>query len=59
MQVAGVFPELPVWQNLTIALQRRHAKAELKREVDRLLTLVDLTRDARKLAGQLAHGQKQ
>jgi branched-chain amino acid transport system ATP-binding protein len=59
MQVPGVFPELPVWQNLTIALQRRHAKAELKREVDRLLTLVDLTRDARKLAGQLAHGQKQ
>jgi ABC-type uncharacterized transport system ATPase subunit len=31
----------------------------LTREVDRLLALVDLTAEAAKQAGQLAHGQKQ
>jgi branched-chain amino acid transport system ATP-binding protein len=59
MQVPGVFPELPVRQNIIIALQTRVAASELSREVDRLLTLVDLTADATKQAGQLAHGQKQ
>jgi len=59
MQVPGVFPELSVRQNLIIALQNRFAGPELSREVDRLLTLVDLTAEAAKQAGQLAHGQKQ
>jgi branched-chain amino acid transport system ATP-binding protein len=59
MQVPGIFPELPVWQNLAIALQSHHAKPDLSREVDRLLTLVDLTTERAKQAGQLAHGQKQ
>jgi ABC-type uncharacterized transport system ATPase subunit len=59
MQVPGVFPELPVRQNLVIALQYRFDGPELTREVDRLLTLVDLAVDAGKQAGQLAHGQKQ
>ena len=59
MQVPGVFPELPVWQNLVIALQSHLAEPDLSREVDRLLTLVDLTAESAKQAGQLAHGQKQ
>ena len=59
MQVPGVFPELPVMQNLNIALQSHFHGADLPREVDRLLTLVDLASHARKLAGNLAHGQKQ
>jgi branched-chain amino acid transport system ATP-binding protein len=59
MQVPGIFPELPIWQNLIIALQSHHAEPELSREVDRLLTLVDLSADRAKQAGQLAHGQKQ
>ncbi|MFZ1430717.1 MAG: ABC transporter ATP-binding protein [Geminicoccaceae bacterium] len=59
MQVPGVFPELPVRQNLDIALQYRFKGAELRREVDRLLDLIDLARAAAKPAGQLAHGQKQ
>jgi ABC-type uncharacterized transport system ATPase subunit len=59
MQVPGVFPELPVRQNLIIALQYRLSEPELTREVDRLLALVDLAADAGKQAGQLAHGQKQ
>jgi branched-chain amino acid transport system ATP-binding protein len=59
MQVPGVFPELPVRQNLVVALQNRFEGPELAREVDRLLALVDLTEDAGKQAGQLAHGQQQ
>jgi ABC-type uncharacterized transport system ATPase subunit len=59
MQVPGIFPELPVAQNLTIALQRHHSRAKTRQEVERLLDFADLTSDATKLAGQLAHGQKQ
>ena len=59
MQVPGIFPELPVAQNLTIALQRHHSRADTRREVDRLLNFAELTSDAAKPAGQLAHGQKQ
>jgi branched-chain amino acid transport system ATP-binding protein len=59
MQVPGIFPELPVAQNLTIALQRHHNRAETRRQVERLLDFAELTDDAGKLAGQLAHGQKQ
>jgi branched-chain amino acid transport system ATP-binding protein len=59
MQVPGIFPDLPVTQNLTIALQRQFGRAETRREVDRLLDFVGLTADATKPASQLAHGQKQ
>jgi branched-chain amino acid transport system ATP-binding protein len=59
MQVPGVFGELPVVQNLTIALQNRFDRATVRREVERLLDFVDLTREADKPAGQLGHGQKQ
>jgi len=59
MQVPGVFGELPVAQNLTIALQNRFDRATVNREVKRLLDLVDLTADADKPAAQLGHGQKQ
>ncbi len=34
-------------------------RAELTREEDRLLALLDLAADAKKLAGELAHGQQQ
>jgi urea transport system ATP-binding protein len=59
MQVPGVFGELPVAQNLTIALQNRFDRATVSREVERLLDFVDLTADADKPAAQLGHGQKQ
>jgi branched-chain amino acid transport system ATP-binding protein len=59
MQVPGVFGELPVKQNLTIALQNRFDRATVNREVERLLDFVDLTADADKPAAQLGHGQKQ
>jgi branched-chain amino acid transport system ATP-binding protein len=59
MQAPSVFKELPVRQNLHIALQHHVRGADLAREEDRLLELLDLTGDATKLAGVLAHGQQQ
>lgn len=59
MQVPGVFAELPVVQNLTIALQNRYERGRVRQEVERLLELADLTGEAAKCAGQLGHGQKQ
>lgn len=59
MQVPSVFRELPVWQNLAIALQRRLDRAAIARESDRLLALLDLDAQAGQLAGRLSHGQQQ
>jgi urea transport system permease protein len=59
MQAPSVFKELPVRQNIHIALQHHTRLADLKREEDRLLELLDLAQDANKLAGELAHGQQQ
>ncbi|MBV9757541.1 MAG: ABC transporter ATP-binding protein [Alphaproteobacteria bacterium] len=59
MQVPGIFPELPVEQNLAIALQSRFDRAGVRREMERLLDFVGLAGEVGKPAGQLAHGQKQ
>jgi branched-chain amino acid transport system ATP-binding protein len=59
MQTPSVFKELPVRQNIHIALQHHVRGADLAREEERLLELLDLTADAAKLAGELAHGQQQ
>ena len=59
MQTPSIFRELPVRQNIQIALQHHVAKAELAREEERLLGLLELSADATKLAGALAHGQQQ
>lgn len=59
MQTPSVFKELPVRQNLHIALQHHVAKAELAREEERLLNLLDLAADSKKPAGELSHGQQQ
>jgi branched-chain amino acid transport system ATP-binding protein len=59
MQTPSVFKELPVRQNLHIALQHHVRGVELAREEDRLLELLDLAPDQAKPAGALAHGQQQ
>lgn len=59
MQAPSVFRELPVRQNVHIALQHHVARARLAEEEDRLLEMLELTGDAGKLAGELAHGQQQ
>jgi branched-chain amino acid transport system ATP-binding protein len=51
MQAPSVFKELPVRQNIHIALQHHvKGRAELTREEDRLLALLDLAADAAKPA---------
>jgi branched-chain amino acid transport system ATP-binding protein len=59
MQVPSVFRELPVVQNLVIALQRRLPRAEIEGEARRLLGLLDLQAQAMQTAGKLSHGQQQ
>jgi len=59
MQTPSVFRELPVRQNLHVALQHHVARHELDREEQRLLELLELSGDAGKPAGALSHGQQQ
>ncbi|MCA6111688.1 ABC transporter ATP-binding protein [Bradyrhizobium cenepequi] len=59
MQAPSVFKELPVRQNIQIALQERFSGAERDLEEERLLTMLDLASESSKLAGALSHGQQQ
>jgi len=59
MQTPSVFRELPVRQNLHVALQHHVGRHELDREEQRLLELLELSADAGKPAGELSHGQQQ
>ncbi|MFC0242213.1 ATP-binding cassette domain-containing protein [Rhodopseudomonas telluris] len=59
MQAPSVFKELPVQQNIQIALQDRVTGAERAIEEQRLLELLGLAADAKKMAGALSHGQQQ
>ncbi|MCG6205429.1 ABC transporter ATP-binding protein [Rhodopseudomonas sp. HC1] len=59
MQAPSVFKELPVQQNIQIALQDRVSGAERALEEQRLLELLGLAADAEKMAGALSHGQQQ
>jgi ABC-type uncharacterized transport system ATPase subunit len=59
MQAPSVFKELPVRQNIQIALQDRLSGAERSAEEERLLSLLNLVEDSGKLAGALSHGQQQ
>lgn len=58
MQVPSVFRELPVRQNVHIALQHHVPRARLGKE-DRLLQLLELTADQAKAASEFSHGQQQ
>jgi branched-chain amino acid transport system ATP-binding protein len=58
-QVPGIFLDLPVEQNLRIALQRAHRGAALEAELERLLDLIDLALQRTELAKNLSHGQQQ
>jgi branched-chain amino acid transport system ATP-binding protein len=59
MQAPSVFKELPVRQNIQIALQARLSGVEREQEEERLLDLLNLASDSSKLAGTLSHGQQQ
>ncbi len=59
MQVPSVFRELPVLQNLVIALQQRLPRQEIDGEAQRLLVLLELQAQKDQAAGRLSHGQQQ
>jgi branched-chain amino acid transport system ATP-binding protein len=59
MQTPSVFKELPVRQNIHVALQHHVQPDELDSEENRLLELLNLTAETTKLAGELSHGQQQ
>ena len=59
MQVPSIFRELPVRQNLVIALQQRLSKAGIAPEARRLLGLLELQAQADQAAASLSHGQQQ
>jgi len=58
-QVPGIFKALSVRQNLEIAMQHHYEAAVLGDEIARLLDFLNLSGEARQLAGNLSHGQKQ
>lgn len=59
-QVPGIFPEMSVVQNLTVALQQRYVhRNEVEKQVNELLPFLHLANDAEQLAKNLSHGQKQ
>jgi len=68
-QITEIFPELTVRENVQIATEvaagyrlrpwiGRHHSAELSEQVDQTLELVGLTGKARRLVGELAHGDQ-
>ncbi len=58
-QVPGIFKDLSVEHNLTIALQQRVGRDTLQRELERLLDVLDLGTARGRRAGELSHGQQQ
>jgi branched-chain amino acid transport system ATP-binding protein len=58
-QVPGIFKALSVRQNLEIAMQHAYPAATLDGEIDALLEFLMLAKEAKQLAGNLSHGQKQ
>jgi len=59
MQIPSVFRELPVVQNLVIALQQRLPRAQIDAEAQRLMAMLELQAQAGQAAGKLSHGQQQ
>jgi ABC-type uncharacterized transport system ATPase subunit len=58
-QVPGIFKELSVRQNMTIAFQHHLHGHNLEATIDRVLGFTELRRVADRPAGELAHGQQQ
>jgi branched-chain amino acid transport system ATP-binding protein len=59
MQVPSIFRNLPVAQNLVIALQRKLGPIEIPAKVAELLSMLELEEQTGMLAGELSHGQQQ
>ena len=58
-QVPSVFDGLSVRENIWLSAIRLHSKRRAEQIVDEMLERVGLTASAKRLVGQLAHGQRQ
>ena len=59
-QSYALFPHMTIWDNIAFGLKiAKRPKQEIKREVERMLELVQLEDHARKKPDQLSGGQKQ
>jgi ABC-type uncharacterized transport system ATPase subunit len=58
-QVPSVFDGLSVYENIWLAASRNHSGERAKARVDEMMERIGLTGAARRLVGQLAHGQRQ
>ena len=58
-QVPSVFDGLSVRENIWLAASRIHSSERVNRVVDEMLERIGLTAAAKRLVGQLAHGQRQ
>lgn len=58
-QIPSVFGSLTVEKNLTVAIRGRRSRAEIQERVTNVLRLVELEPLQHRIAGNLAHGQKQ
>jgi urea ABC transporter ATP-binding protein UrtD len=58
-QVPSVFDGLSVRENIWIAANRLHSGERARRLVDEMLERIGLLREADRVVGQLAHGQRQ
>ncbi|MEM6762738.1 MAG: ABC transporter ATP-binding protein [Pseudomonadota bacterium] len=59
-QSYALFPHLSVWDNIAFGLRRdRLPRAEVRRRVEEMLALVQLTAQARRRPDQLSGGQRQ
>jgi len=56
----ALFPHLTIWENIAFGLRiANRSEAEIKREVEHMLTLIQMTDHANKLPDQISGGQKQ
>lgn len=58
-QIPGIFHELPVWQNVQIAIQHHVPRHALAEEIEACLHFVGLSGKAQSPAGALSHGEMQ
>lgn len=59
MQIPGVFLELPMRDNLRIAVQKYYPRNEVENEIDRIIEFVNLRDVGNPMTKNMPHGQQQ
>lgn len=56
----SLFPHLSIWENIAFGLRiSKKSEAEIRKEVEKMLELTQMTEHARKMPDQISGGQKQ